>query len=389
MTRRTHRGGSSFRKKVKRIVLLFLLIIGVFIGIQVIKYFPVLYGLTFKKDIVLKQTQEQRINILLLGIGGGSHDGPNLSDTIIFVSVDPQIKKVTMVTIPRDLWVPDLKGRINSAYATGQSKGGRGLLLAKAAVGKVLGQKIDYGFRIDFNGFTKAVDEMGGLDIDVTRTFDDYAYPLGGKENELCGHLEDEVATISAQIATGSATESEFFPCRYEHLHFNKGTQHMDGETALKYVRSRHALGIEGSDFSRSQRQEKVINAFKDKVFSAGTFLNPLKLVSLYDLFKDSVDTDIQKEEYDDFVRLAQKMQHAKIQSVVIDAGDEEEGRKGLLFNPQPTAEFNYAWVLAPKAGSSDYTQIKAYVACEIQYDECDVDTGKPVLPSATPTPVE
>jgi anionic cell wall polymer biosynthesis LytR-Cps2A-Psr (LCP) family protein len=203
--------------------------------------------------------------------------------------------------------------------------------------------------------------------------------------------MEDEIATLSAQIATGSATESEFFPCRYEHLHFDAGSQHMDGETALKYVRSRHAFGPEGSDFSRSQRQEKVINAFKDKVFSVGTFLNPLKLVSLYDLFKGSIDTDIQKEEYDDFVRLAQKMKNAKIQSVVIDAGDEAAGREGLLINPEPTAEFSYAWVLSPKAGSSDYSQIRAYVACEITYDECDVDTGKPILPSpsASPSPTE
>jgi LCP family protein required for cell wall assembly len=388
MTRLQRRSASS-RKKIKKILLVLFLGIVILIGVQIVKYLPVFYGLTFKKEIALKQTEEKRINILLLGIGGGRHDGPNLTDTIIFVSLDPQSKKVTMVTIPRDLWVPDLKGRINSAYSTGQSKSGKGLVLAKAAVGKILGQNIDYGFRIDFNGFTKAVDELGGLDIDVSRTFDDYAYPLSGKENELCGHIEDEIASLSAQIATGSATESEFFPCRYEHLHFDEGTQHMDGETALKYVRSRHALGPEGSDFSRSKRQEKVINALKDKVFSAQTFLNPIKLVSLYDLFKDSIDTDIKKEEYDDFVRLAQKMKNAKIQSVVIDAGDESQDRKGLLENPVPTAELGYAWVLVPKAGTDDYSQIRAYVSCVIKYDECDVDTGLPLSPTPTisPTP--
>jgi LCP family protein required for cell wall assembly len=374
------------KKKILFFVLLLLLVSGVYVAVKVLSYLPVLYGLTFKKEISLQKSEQQRINILLLGIGGGKHDGPNLTDTIIFLSLDPDNKKATMVTIPRDMWVPELKARINSAYATGQEKG-KGLSLSKAIVGKVVGERIDYGFRIDFGGFIKAVDTMGGLDIDVTRTFDDYAYPLSGKENELCGHQEDEVATISAQIATGSATESEFFQCRYEHLHFDKGLQHMDGETALKYVRSRHALGPEGSDFSRSKRQEKIINAFKEKVFSAQTFLNPLKLVSLYDTFKDSIDTDIKKEEYDDFVRLAQKMKESKLKSIVIDTGDESEDREGLLTNPTPSAEYNFAWILTPKAGDGNYSQIQSYISCEIKYPECDVATGKPLIPTPTNSP--
>ena len=89
MRRRTHRNGSSFRRKIKIFILLLLLVFGIFVGLKVIKYFPVLYGLTFKKEIALRQTEEKRFNILLLGIGGGSHDGPNLTDTIIFISVDP------------------------------------------------------------------------------------------------------------------------------------------------------------------------------------------------------------------------------------------------------------------------------------------------------------
>src|SRR5436305_15328462 len=72
-------------------------------------------------------------NMLLLGIGGGTHDGPNLTDTIIFVNINQNTKKVTLVSIPRDLWIPDLQGKINTAYADGQDHGqGKGLMLAKA-----------------------------------------------------------------------------------------------------------------------------------------------------------------------------------------------------------------------------------------------------------------
>lgn len=345
-------------------------------------YAPVAYQVAFNKTISLKQTQDQRVNILLLGIGGGKHDGPNLTDTIIFASIDPKNKKVTMVTLPRDLWVPDVNGRVNSIYSLGLDKGkDKGLLYAKAQIGKILGQKIDYGFRIDFSGFEKAVDYLGGLDINVDRTFDDYAYPLSGKEDESCGHTEEEIASMSAQIATGSATDSELFPCRFEHLHFDAGLQHMDGETALKYVRSRHAYGPEGSDFARSKRQEKVISAFKDKVFSAGTLLNPIKLVSLFDTFQASIDTDIKKDEYDDFVKLAQKMKGATTKNYVIDTGDESVGRPELLINPPiDPNHYNGAWVLVPKAGPSNYSEIQSYVRCLVE------NVGCPITPTPSPT---
>ncbi|MBI5044903.1 MAG: LCP family protein [Candidatus Levybacteria bacterium] len=361
-------------------LLLLLILIGVVLKILllVITYAPVAYQLAFDKKISLKKVADERINVLLLGIGGGNHDGPNLTDTIIFTSIDPKNKKITMITLPRDLWIQDLNSKINKAYSDGQENG-KGLVLAKAAVGKVLGQKIDYGFRIDFNGFTKAVDMMGGLDVTVERAFDDYAYPLSGKEDDLCGYEEIAIASFSAQIATGSATDADIFPCRFEHLHFDKGLLHMNGETALKYVRSRHALGPEGSDFARSKRQEKVISAFKEKVFSAGTLLNPLKLVSLFDTFQSSIDTDIKKDEYDDFVKLANKMRGAITKNYVIDTGDEEADRPALLYNPPLTPDrFGGAWVLIPKKGESNYSEIQNYVKCLVENSGC----------LATPTPI-
>lgn len=367
----------SYQKLLLGLLILIIIAIFIKIAVTVFHFAPVAYQLAFDKNITLKKTNDQRINILLLGIGGGAHEGPNLTDTIIFVSIDPKAKKVTMITIPRDLWVPELKSKINKAYADGQEQGGKGLVLAKAVVGKILGQKIDYGFRIDFQGFIKAVDMIGGLDIDVERSFDDYAYPITGREDELCGYPEEAIASLSAQIATGSATEFDFFPCRFEHLHFEKGLTHMDGATSLKYVRSRHAVGPEGSDFARSKRQEKVITAFKEKVFSAGTLLHPLKLVSLYDVFQDSIDTDIQKDEYDDFVKLAHKMRGVTTTNYTIDTGDEREGRPALLYNPPLSSDYGGAWVLIPTAGPGNYTEIQHYVKCWIENIGC----------SSTPTP--
>src|SRR4051812_32852477 len=112
----SRREAASRKKRLQIGILVILTLIFGFFLYKVIKYTPVVVDLVNKKDINLKQTQDKKINILILGVGGGSHDGPNLTDTIIFASVDPQLKKTTLVSIPRDLWIPDLHAKINAAY---------------------------------------------------------------------------------------------------------------------------------------------------------------------------------------------------------------------------------------------------------------------------------
>lgn len=384
---------SRRRKPVRKRVLIalaifFVLLIGVGL-FKGAKFIPVIWDYFFKKEIQLQKVQkDEPLTMLLLGVGGGSHDGPDLTDTIIFTNIDPNTKKVTLVSIPRDLWAPDMNSKINAAYTFAEEKeAGSGIMYTKALVSKILGQDIDYAIKIDFKGFERAVDEAGGLDIDVENTFDDYQYPISGREADPCGLTDDMIASLSAQIASGSATENEAFPCRYEHLHFDKGPQHMNGETALKYVRSRHGTGKEGSDFARSKRQEKVINAFKDKVFSVDTFLNPVKLVNLLTILQDSIKTDIKEEEYDDFAKLAQKMKGAKIKSAIVDTGDESEDRYGLLINPPISPEYRNQWVLSPRLGNGEYREIHQYVACQIKGIDCEIGPNGIVTPTATPTP--
>lgn len=371
----------SPKKTLKKLVFALLLILAIGVGIKIVvtlfSFVPVAYEFAFNKGIDLRKTDDQRINILLLGVGGGKHDGPYLTDTIIFVSIDPKLKEVKMITLPRDLWIWDINAKINTAYAKGL-RTGKGLELAKASAGKVLGQEIDYGFRIDFNGFVKAVDMLGGINVNVVASFDDYEYPITGSESDTCGYEGEEFQKRATEEAD---KQLEAFPCRYEHLHFDKGQQTMDGETALKYVRSRHAKGDEGTDFARSKRQENVINAVREKVFSAGTLLNPIKLASLYDVFKDSIDTDIKKEEYDDFVKLAQKMKGTSIESSVIDDSDDKAKGTGLLTNPPISYEsYGGQYVLVPKKSPADFSDIHSYTKCFVEHVGC---------PSLTPSPIK
>lgn len=352
------------------------------------KYIPVLWGVVSEKKIQLKETKEKKVNVLLLGVGGGTHEGPDLTDTIIFASIDPESKKVILVSLPRDLWIPEVGAKINSVYTFAEEKEkGKGLATTKALVATMLGQQIDYAIKLDFAGFEKAVDMAGGLDIDVDNTFDDYEYPLKNKESDSCGLTDEKIASLSADIASGSASVVESFPCRYEHLHFDKGSQKMDGETALKYVRSRHALGREGSDFARSKRQEKVITAFKDKMFAADTLLNPVKVVGIANTLQGSFETDIKEAEYDDFVRLAQKMKGAKVASAIIDTGDSSEERLGLLMNPPISKTYGNQWVLSPRLGNGKYDEIQEYVGCFIAGTNCYVDDSGIVTPTPIPSP--
>ena len=108
----------------------------------------------------------------------------------------------------------------------------------------VLGIPIHYNVTINFEVFKQIVDTLGGIDVEIENTFTDSEYPIEGKE-------DDPV------IAN-----------RYETVTFTKGLEKMNGERALKYVRSRHGDGAEGTDFARSKRQQKVILAIKDKLMS-------------------------------------------------------------------------------------------------------------------------
>src|SRR5258706_1565942 len=296
----------------KKIFLIIIAVVVAYVGMQALSFAaifsPFIRHVILQKQDSLKMSNG-RFNVLILGIGGGSHDGPNLTDTIIYATVDTSKKKVTLISIPRDLWMPDLQEKINYAYAKGQENGqNKGLILAEAEVSHMLNQPVDYGFRIDFDGFVKAIDLIGGLVITVDNKLDDYAYPISGKEDDACGYTPQDIQSFTATVSS-DLDSIQKFSCRFKHLHFNPGVTHMDGETALEYVRSRHGVGSEGTDFARSRRQQKVIEAIRSKVLSTSTLFDINKLIGLYDITKSSIDTDIPQTEFGAIFSLFQSAQ--------------------------------------------------------------------------------
>lgn len=321
------------------------------------------------------KNDKDRVNILLLGIGGDGHDGPDLTDTIILGSINRKNGDVALINIPRDFWNTETKSKINAVYAYGQEKNKSGLKDAENAVSQMLGIPIQYGFRIDFGGFIRAVDYVGGLDLTVDKSFVDSNYPIEGKENDLCGltiETQDQNGTKIQVVkdATGSATPLDQlddinnpFTCRYENLTFKAGITHMDGKTALKFVRSRHGNNNEGSDFARSARQEKVIVAFREKLLSTKTLLDPKTLINLTNTFSSSIDTDITNDEIPLFSKLVLKADKSTIRRIVLDASEEES----KLQVGEPAANYGGQYVLVPK--DNNWEQLKSYIQTEFYKD--------------------
>ncbi len=290
--------------------------------------YPFLFGPVNVFTITLPQSAELpndhgRTNILLLGVGGKKHDGPNLTDTIMVVSIKSRFAPgelaskhpIVLVSIPRDLYLNSIPGKINSAYAFGLEKGGvqQGFEAAKGVVTEVTNLPIHYTIKVDFSAFEKIVDLLGGIDVSVEHAFDDPLYPISGKENDTCGFSPDEITTKLLAVKP-----EEEFPCRFEKLHFAAGETHMNGETALKFVRSRHASGNEGSDLARAKRQQLVLSALKAKFFTSTTLLDLNKIESVYEIVKDNVATDITPNVYHPLFSLLLRYRSAQLESLVI-----------------------------------------------------------------------
>ncbi len=327
-------------------------------------------------------SSDNKVNILLLGIAGGTHDGANLTDTIMVASYNLKTNELYLISIPRDLWLPSFKSKANAIYETGLGQG-NGLGLAKTVAGNIVGFPIQYALRLDFRGFVQAVDTLGGIDITVDKSFDDYNYPIEGKENDLCGYQEKEIdvsddtakqlnlppgkqkvfISPDGNIATGAAQEdmgAKYFSCRYEHLFFKAGPVHMDGTTALKFVRSRHGTNGEGSDFARSARQEKVVQAIRSKVLSFNTLSDPAKISQLIQTLGKSIDTDMSPKDGFEFYNLSKKM--TQTHTLTLDNSPRKglpDGRVSLLTQPDPSA-YGGAYVLISQ--DDDFSMVQNYV---------------------------
>ncbi len=286
------------------------------------------------------KSNDGRTNILILGRGGASHEAPDLTDTMILLSIRLKDKQVSSISIPRDIWINSMKAKINSAYYYGEKKQpGGGLILARDAVFQVTGLPIHYAVLVDFNGFKKAIDLVGGVEVEVKRGFTDEKYPVESQEPRA--KSQDPV---------------------YETVKFDAGRRHMDGDTALRFSRSRYSTDPEeGSDFARSKRQQQILVALASKIKQKETALNADRVKQLRQIFDDYTETDLGDDEMLALGRIGIGINLQGIGQIPLDEGTKEE--PGLLANP-PIAKYGQ-WVLEPRAG--DWGQIHEYIAKMLQ----------------------
>ncbi len=277
-----------------------------------------------------------RVNLLVMGYGGGAHDGANLTDSMMVISLIPHDGATTMISVPRDLWVqvPPNSGRytkINAAYQDGLTNGYGGMSPGKAAAGAeaaakvsdVLGLDVNYWLTIDFTGFRQLVDALGGVDINVPTAF----------------------------TARYPRNDNPAIDAGWKIIHFNTGTQHMSGEQAIEYARARYVLDppSEGTDFARSARQQLLIRAILSRARQPSAWSG---LMNATDALQGAILTNLSLA---DLALFAQKMDstHATRigltnQNVLVDAqsGDGQD-------------------ILLPENG--DWTAIQRYVASNLK----------------------
>ncbi|OGK19732.1 hypothetical protein A3D80_03220 [Candidatus Roizmanbacteria bacterium RIFCSPHIGHO2_02_FULL_40_13b] len=329
------------RKRFK--VSLFLLFLITILGFLLFPYYQFVGRVTGRSPIALlllnnhfKKTNNT-VNILLLGKAGGNNDGPNLTDSITVASYNLNTKKVYLISIPRDIWSQTLNEKINAAYAFGEAKkAGGGMILSSAEIGSVVDLPIHYAIVIDFEKFQTIIDSVGGVDVDVTHSFVDNKYPRPGKENDTCNG------------------DPEYL-CRYETISFQAGMHHMNGETALKFARSRNAEGDEGSDFARSARQQKIFQSLRVKAQQIAKSGNLKKIEALYNSFDRAIERNIKNDEV---AFLAKKIVFSGgIHEITVPLPED-------LFIVPNVTDYYGKYVLIPATGNFD--RIHEYVKCAL-----------------------
>lgn len=287
---------------------------------------------------LLKGEGSGRVNILLLGRGGGTHEAPDLTDTMMIASIDPVNHTSTLVSLPRDLWVNvPSQGvmKLNSVWETGEfkylgaQKAGStdpkaiqaGFNLVDQSVEDVLGVDINYNVIVNFQAFQQAVDSVSGVQVNVPADLVDPTMAWENNNDPVLAHA---------------------------------GIQNFNGAQALRYVRSRETT----SDFARADRQRAVLVALKSKIVTLGTLSNPAKISKLINSFGDNVSTDLSLSNAQRLYSLTKNIGASQTASISLD---------GNPTSYVTTGNVNGQSVVLPKAGLFKYDDIHTFIRTQLK----------------------
>jgi len=287
---------------------------------------PIIQDLNLdKQDKVINKPAKE--TILLLGKGGEKHDGGELTDTIMIAQILNSEKQIHLISLPRDFLVFDEKGyysKLNSVYVNALNTGKtneEAIKVLQSKITEITNITFDYYAEIDFAGFIKIVDKVGGVEVDVKEVIDDPYYPGPNYS--------------------------------YQRFTIQPGIQTLDGETALKYARSRHTTV--GGDLDRSRRQQQILGNLKDKVFSLNPILDSPTIISLFGIAREAIKTDLSLMDIKSFYDTYKDSKDYTLTSLVIG----NDLLKGNIKEGYRQFGSNRGYILEPRLSEKNYLEIQ------------------------------
>ncbi len=334
------------KKHLQIEIKLAIILLGAILAIFIFAFiYPLLYLCHFSraaglrtKEVISQLRQGTRapyhadyLNFLILGTDkrvNGTNGDSLLTDTMLLFTINSKTGNYLLFSFPRDLWLDDLKTKINALYYYGKKMDENdGTQLVKNRIETMLNWKIDYALVLEMEDIKELIDLLGGVEVNVERAFTDEEFPKDDGSNE--------VMTIS----------------------FQEGRQFFNGETALQFMRSRKSKDeIEGNDSARQARQKKVILALKHGLISQKRkWFDPSKTAELYDFLMTKVDFDPQLslKELASFWQIGLKtIKGSQTEKDIPWKGEEAilESGRDLVYN---------SWILVPK--DNDWSLIETY----------------------------
>lgn len=312
----------------------------------------------------VKGEKDGRINILVLAMRGANDpNGGTLTDTNMIVSLDLKNNQVSMISIPRDLYVKDIQNdgssKINAIYSQGLAKGGAKQAIAdvEAKFKEVSGVPIHYTITGNYQAFNDIVSAVGGVEITLDKPFEENAQfnQLGVCDGQVftipSGQFQNKMVTRKKNGIPTKISIPKYPLCYNANPECNgdfklpAGKQTLDAATALCFARSRD----NSSDFDRAKRQQMILQALKNKALSIGTLTDFNKINSMLSALGNNFSTDLQgwemKSLYDIYMKI--EATNPKVIQRVL-----ENTEEGLLYTPPENPETGY--ILLPRGDNYD-----------------------------------
>ncbi len=286
--------------------------------------------------------QDQKLTLLILGIDSLAQrkGSPPLTDTLLLAQIDLTEANITTISLPRDLWSEAYQTKINALYTYGFERyPDHPEKFSSMVLEQLTMQEIDRTMVISLEQLGLLIDLIGGIEINIKQSFIDPKFP----------RTDVDVTNVSDPNKL------------YETIEFKQGLEHMSGERALKFIRSRHSLDEAGNDLDRNSRQQQVINSLISKMSQTEIYWQQPQLAGkLFEFYQQNI---AQYFEISDLMtvgyNLGSKLSQLEFSAYTLPVYPDNED--GIIIHPEPSPKYQNQWIylLKDKDEFASYIQKK------------------------------